>query len=274
MKKILFFIIVISVLSFIFVQCDKTNISSKENTESDSYDAYSKVMKIFREKGIKVVETPRKKIESRNNSSCYQNNTDSCLYVGYIYDTVYVPNVCSEAAVEYNLYWCENSGKLNITDFRAQPLSPACDNIWDWWESLFTQGHYTEFSLSVDSFEYAASIPAEENIAYAFAVAYNRFCPNETFIANFHRQLCYQHCVKYLGKNKWPRFEIFKVGCGSKCCKRTREFCVNPDGSTVLSYNHFEELSGECNPNLTGFECNDGYLIGDCGRICGPPPTN
>ena len=274
MKKIGFIIILAIISLVIFQQCQKnTQAVLSENTSNTQFD---KVLQLLKERGITTSNSRDDKLEYRN-AFCYQNDPDSCYDLGILYDTVFIPNVCNEAAVQYHAYWCPATLTLNYTDFHATPLEPACKNIWDWWQHLYDIGHLTEMSLAIDSFEYAASKSAEENLAYAFLVGYNIYCPNNLLSVNYHIQLCYQHCVKYNGKGSWPRFDIFKVDCGVHCCTRTREFCLNPDGSMHSANEDYEEVLGECGPDaLNSSECQNagGILIGDCERECGPPPTN
>jgi hypothetical protein len=277
MKKIFVFLSFILTL-IIFQQCQKSKeiIDNNNNTqiilEESSLD---KVLNYLKENNISITKDRNENELEYRNGFCYQNDPDSCDYIGKIYDTVYVPNVCNSVAVSYNLYWCEDALTLNFTDFTSYPLSPDCNDLWNYWLDLYNQGKQTEMTLSMDSLEYAASKVAEENIAYAFALYYGVYCPNEVINSNFSSQICYQYCIEYLGKQYWPPFDIFKVYCGSKCCKRTREFCILPGGGTYSSNEDYEYISGECDPNGPNFgECNSNWLYGECERECGPPPTN
>ncbi len=269
------------VISFVLVQCTKTNsITENNNTENKDNTEFinkSKIIELLAEKGITVVNNDDTELELRNDF-CYQySGADTCYLVGDIHDTVFIPNVCNEAAVTYKLYWCSAQGVINITDFRAKPLKPACDNIWDYWASLANQSKYTELSMSIDSFEYAASKEAEDNIGYVFALAFGFFCPNDLLRINYHTQLCYNYCLKFTKKGDWPPFEIFKVNCGTKCCKRTRMLCVLSTGGVYTSNEIYELLGGSCdNGNVDLWsECDGGFILGECtGRECGPPPTN
>ncbi len=268
-----FFISVFSllVLSFVLIQCNRENtnefINIKANT--DNVEKLSTI-ELLNNNGIYIANA-EEQIQLRDDYCYHYTGADSCEYVGLIKDTIDVPNLCSQTKIEYKLYWCQDIGQLDITDFRAVPLNPECRDIWNYWWELYQSDGWSELDLAMDSFEYAASKEAEWYIGSVFAQYFGYYCPNDLIKVNYHTQLCYKYCLELKVRPRKYPFKIKRVVCGAKCCKRISKICINPDGSTYSSGEEYEHVAGKCdNGSPTGFEC-DGFLFGECDRRCGPP---
>jgi hypothetical protein len=269
MKNFVILIIAIS-YTFMIYQC-QNKVSDNDLTHNQNLNSLKKTfIDKLSEKGI-FVSNNEEGIQMRNDACYHYENTDSCEFVGTVSDTISLNTLCDSIPVTYKLYWCPQLGKLTFTDFQMKVNGINCPKILNWWYKLYSQGKYTELSLAVDSLEHFVSIEAEDNVSVAFAFAFGYFCPDDIIHTYYYSSRCYKHCLKYIGGKKYPKFEIFKVYCGTLCCARDRNLCVKDDGSVDPSNMEFRIVWDNCSQSASSTECQGGYLIGPCYRECGPP---
>jgi hypothetical protein len=274
MKIVKFISIFVLLIGFTFalVQCAKEEFN--EQTEFNKRDNPEFILKTLAKHGI-YPNKGKINLQLRDvlNVSC--DPGDSCSLILEITDTMQISGTCDSVYVYYKLYNC--NGKFIISNFAAYPMWPECASIWDYWWDLADLGKYTQMEISMDSFEYAASLIYERELMGAIVEGYNILCKNGEFVSStLIRQICYRYCLeKAIKKSPWPwptnlKWKVKKIKCGDKCCERMRKFCLNQDGSLNVSDPIWNVIGTDVCDAVPNDGCN-GWWLGPCEHECSAP---
>ncbi len=197
----------------------------------------------------------------------------------HIYDTVsYYDSLkcplnilycCDSVVVNYFLYVCLSPDRTNIifhiSDFAAYPL---CDTVWSYWNKLDRENRFDSLYREIDRFDYDLGILVEDDIAESLLMATGDVfrCSNgQNYVqSQFITLACYKWCLNI------PFFDFKKVECGYKCCKRTKEYCLDSEDHLVIKSTTYSEVNS-CDDRTKPTQCQ-GLWLGPCEKECGERP--
>lgn len=258
--RLLFFILILAIISVVVHSCTKESNTSPEKQTSLSDES---LLVRLQNTGLDVISL--KKPDSIVGVGCMPILSPGCITI-HVTDTISVPANglspgCATTQVQYDATICGplSSPTIHITNFQAFPL--GCPSLWSYWFSL-SSGN---LSLAEEKFFYDASLIAEQLFMEEVVDIFEVRCPNRAMESVFTRDLCYQKCLVKI--KTWPFFAFETSHCGTKCCHRTRLFCRNQSGVLLYTEPTFQETGDECSFNPT-ILCDGLSTV--CEHNCGP----
>jgi|GEM_PF-7026446 len=181
---------------------------------------------------------------------------------------------CDSVVVNYFLDVCLSPDRTNIvfyiTHFAAYPL---CDTVWAYWNKLDRENLLDSLYREIERFDYDLGVLVEDDIAQSLLTAAGDVfrCSNGlNFVqSHFITLSCYKWCL-IIDYTKSPPYEGKKVQCGYKCCKRTKEYCLDSEDHLVIKSTTFSEVNS-CDDRTNPTDCS-GLWLGPCEKECGERP--
>lgn len=261
MKKNFFIsILALLLLSFVAIQCQKSgDITSESNTYLNNRQNEEGLL----QQRVKNFLTENMEPSQDNQlqtliSDCYDEV--NCLFenVHIGYDNLVMTGTCNSFTAVAKVSFC--NGQIIIDQFSAN----FCSNYNQY---LLTLNDY-DLEQALDSFNYAASLIYEQRLIEAIGAP---LCGSGTLLTStFYNSLCYQWCVTVRSKpeDKYPLMEVSRVLCGDKCCKRSRNACVDTNGEVQFTNPTFQTIGNNPCQGYPLENC-EGRLIGSCEHDCG-----
>ncbi len=178
---------------------------------------------------------------------------------------------CPDMKVQYVVKICYNipplpgQSPLTVEISQFEAWLGNCPAFIAWYNSLSN----IDKGIQQDKWEYEASVIEEQALIYALLTDTQIIGCHENWSAtsSVYTDLCITRCLVEVPV--WPYFKTVKSYCGTQCCIRTTNYCVNYSNVLIFQPPVFNTIGDKC-INIE-VKCTSGIPLGDkCGVECGP----
>ncbi|MBK9742586.1 MAG: hypothetical protein IPO94_06305 [Saprospiraceae bacterium] len=178
---------------------------------------------------------------------------------------------CNDMQITFDVLQCYDLStglwSFSFSNFSADIGN--CPAFIAWFNSLSP----ADQSSQIDNWEYSLSEVTEQTYIQNFflnsPVPYMT-CPKQTFNSEFSTEICTYRCLTFKSDGKPV---IIRNFCGSQCCIRSIEGCINVSGFyQTLGPPTFTTKGATCPEDFELPNCPPNSILLDkkCGKVCGP----